>query len=353
MIRLAISAAIGLAATATASPLQSAVVAAFEGDRELKVIEQDLDRLLAEATGDALAGARLRAGEELAARGEFESARDQLRAADLAARAPEFKSTARFNLGQVLYREALTALTPEGAAPPDLEAVQRLLRDAAEAFRAVLEVAPGDAEAARNVERVRRLASRVDQARQEAQEKADQLREQAEKLDELADRQQDEANENAGLDQMPERARQDQNQISEQTQQAQQQSAQNPEPNEQAQQAMESAAEAQRQAQRQLNRGDQEAAADAQQQAAEQLRRAAEALREQADRQEGKPQGQPEPQPGDEQQPEQPEPSEEESQSPDDRIAEWLFDREQRQREERDRQIRAIMGRPVPVEKDW
>lgn len=42
---------------------------------------------------------------------------------------------------------------------------------------------------------------------------------------------------------------------------------------------------------------------------------------------------------------------EEESES--DRISDWLLEREERQREQRDRQLRALRGRPVPVERDW
>lgn len=309
--------------------------------------------------GDALARLRLHAGTRLVERGQLEPAAELFRAGDLAGGDARFRAVARHNLAQVRFRQAVDLLNPGGAAPPDLSGVIARLRESASAFRAAIDADPADAESARNLERVRRMIMQVEQARDEARRQEEKAEQQADELDRLAARQQAEAAQNQSLNQMPQQARRDQEQISQETQRLREQMENQPADQEQqspnAQNEMQAAAEAQRRAEDALSRGEQQEAAEHQREAAEHLREAAQRLREQAGSQSNQDDAQPEsnPEQGEQGQPQDQPPTENEGDSRDDRLTDWLFDRERRQREERDRQLRALIGRPAPVEKDW
>jgi tetratricopeptide (TPR) repeat protein len=307
--------------------------------------------------GDALARQRLHAGARHVERGQLEPAADLFRLGDLAGADARLRNAARHNLAQVRFRQATDLLNPGGAAPPDLSGVIARLRESASAFRAAIEADPADAESARNLERVRRMITQVEQARDEARRQEEKAEQQADELDQLAARQQAEAAQNQALNQVPQQARGDQDQISRETQRLREQMENQPADQEQQtpnpQDAMEAAEEAQRRAEDALARGEQQEAAEHQREAAEHLREAAQRLRDQAGSPSNQDDAQPEnnPEQGDPGQ-DQP-PTENEGESRDDRLTDWLFDRERRQREERDRQLRALIGRPAPVEKDW
>lgn len=308
--------------------------------------------------GEALARLRLHAGSRLVERGHLEPAAELFRLGDLTGPDAALRAVARHNLAQVRFRQAVDLLNPGGAAPPDLSGVIARLRESASAFRAAIEADPADAESARNLERVRRMIAQVEQARDQARREQEQAEQQADQLDQLAARQQAEAAQNQALDQMPQQARRDQDQISEETRRLQEQMEDRPPEQDQqptAQDATRAAAEAQRRAEEALSRGEQQEAAEHQREAAEHLREAAQRLRDQARPQPQQDNAQPEnnPEQGEQGQPQDQPPTETEGESRDDRLTDWLFDRERRQREERDRQLRALIGRPAPVEKDW
>lgn len=308
-----------------------------------------------EARGDKLARAHLDAASALAETGAHEEAAEHCRRADTSARSDAVRTLARFNLGQLRYRMAVKAMTPPEGAAPDLDTARSQLHASASAFRAALDTDPNDNEAARNVERVRRLISHIEQMQQQAAEQARQLREQADRLDELADRQQAESIQNDRQTQDTEQARQDQGRLNDETQQLREQMQQQAQAGDEALDALDRAIQQQQQAADQLDQDNRADASESQRNATEALREAARNLREQADQQG-------EPQPSDQDQGEQnqqgepglnDQPGEEDGPSRDDQIADWLLDREQRQREQLDRQRRAILARPVPVEQDW
>ena len=195
---------------------------AGEGLTDEEGLAARLDALFADAIsagevgGDALARAYLEAADLLASRGEPAAAAASLREADLWAASDRHRATARFNYAQIRYLQAVAAMTPGegGGSGPDVGGAKAALRDAAGAFRAVLDIAPGDGEAARNVERVRRMIRAIEEMERRAREAADAMREQAEQLDELADRQQQESMQNDQGTQSGETASSDQNEIS-------------------------------------------------------------------------------------------------------------------------------------------
>jgi len=303
--------------------------------------------------GDVLARGYLEAAGLTAERGLPDVACGYFRDADVWAVSPDLRARARFNYAQIRYKQAVAAMSPTEEHPgPDVEAAKAKLHEAARAFRAVLEVDPDDAEAARNTERVRRMIGLLDEAEQQAKDQADKLREQADKLDELADRQQQESAQNEQQTQGRVAASKDQSDLSEETER-QSNKMQESDPGSDAKQRMQEAQKQQEQAQEQLEQGDPEGASESQLEAAKKLREAAKALREQANKQEGKPQEGESGEPTDEQKEQDGEPGEDEGESRSDRFSEWLLEREQRQREQRDRQLRSMRGRPMPVERDW
>lgn len=300
--------------------------------------------------GDGMALAHLDAAAALADAGRLDLAGAHLAKADLTAERDVVRVAARFNLGQVRYKLASAMLKPAEGGQPDLEGAKAMLRRAADAFRSVLDIDPGDLEAARDVERVRRLIGAIEQMQEQAKKQADQMRKQADQLDQLADRQQQESAQNQQQTQQPQQAQQDQSDINEDTAKQSELTQQS-----RAQQALQDAMEQQKKASERLEKGDQQAASESQKKAAEKLRESAQALREAADKQEGK-RGEQNDQKKQGEQGEKPDEKnndKQEGESRDDRLTKWLLDREQRQREHRDQQLKALLGRPVPVEKDW
>lgn len=160
----------------------------------------------AEATGDPLARAFA-----LTEAGEHEEAADAWRTVDLGASDDETRALARFNLGMTLVRSARAALDPvpapqtspgtpatqgasqqqsAGPSREDFERAIATLRRAAAATRAVLDVRPGDAEAARHVERIRRLIRETEQQRQEQQQQQQQQQQDGEQDEQQEEEQQ-------------------------------------------------------------------------------------------------------------------------------------------------------------------
>lgn len=355
--------ALAIQAYAGTEPTLRGTISAVRGEQlEPEALLERLDGVFKDAedegamAGDALARAYLDAAALAHERAMPDVAAAFFRDADLCATDPDLRARARFNFAQIRYVQAVGAMTPTEERPaPDVEAAKARLLESARAFRAVLDADPTDAVAARHTERVRRMIQKLDeiqqQARDEAQQRADEMREQADRLDELADRQEQESEQNDRGEQGQETASADQSGLNEETQQ-QSDEMRETNPGSDAQQRLNEAMERQAQAQQELQDGDPSGAAESQAAAAERLREAATALREQADKQEGEQQGE-----GDAGEPEdgeqEGEPGEEEGESQSDRFSEWLLDREQRQREQQDRQLRSMRGRPMPVERDW
>lgn len=331
--------------------------APFDGSAAIEGLDARFDAEIAAGgfDGDALARAYLDAGALAVEMGLSDAAARYLREADLWASRSDLRARARFNFAQVRYREAIDAMSPAEDRPtPDVAGAKARLLEAASAFRAVLDVDPDDGEARRNTERVRRMIRMLDEMEQRAQDEADKMREQADKLDELADRQQQESMENERGSQSQDTASEDQSSLNEETA-ARADEMRESNPGSSAEDRLQDAQEAQARAQEQLESGDPTGASESQLEAARALREAAAELRDQADEKDGE--GQPQPgEQGEPQESESPadgEPGDEEGESESDRLSDWLLDREERQREQRDRQLRAIRGRSVPVERDW
>ncbi len=343
----------GPSCLAAEPPLRDSIAGVLAGGELDKARIEQVEALFdgAPARGDAVALAHLDAAAALAEAGRPDLAEAHLVRADLAAGRDAVRAAARFNLGQLRYSRAVSMLKPEGEdARPDPDGAKAMLTRAAEAFRSVLDIAPADAEAARDVERVRRLIDAIDKMQEEAKKQAEQMRKQAEQLDRLADRQQQESMQNQQQTQDGEKAKQDQSDINNETKQQSEQTQPDA-----AKKALQDAMRRQQEASERLDKGDQQAAANAQKKAADSLREAARALRQEADKKEGKQgeQNEQDQQQQGEQGDQQKSEDQKEGQSRDDRLTEWLLDREKRQREQRDRQLRALLGRPAPVEKDW
>lgn len=126
-------------------------------------------------------------GLAFAGMGDAGRAAQSFRMADLNATDNTLRANARFNLARLRYDGAMELAQTE----PE-RAIEEL-REAARTFRAVLDVDPADAEAAKNVERTR-LAIRAiqEQLRREAEERQQrqsQMNEMAQQLQQLAERQ--------------------------------------------------------------------------------------------------------------------------------------------------------------------
>lgn len=322
-------------------------------------LEQQLDAQIERMTGPQLL---LAAG----ATAEFdaESAIDFYRTASLKTDRADVSALARFNAAQLFYRQSRDPVaTPEGERPPSPQERLPLLRKAAGAFRAVLDVDPSDAEAARDVERVRIEIAELEEELEQQQQDAEQMQQQADQLQQLADQQRRESEQTQQQSESQQQQTQDQQQVSEQTDQQQQQMQQNQPQSDQAQQAQERAQEsveqaqqAQQRAEQQLQEGNTQAAAESQREAAEALERAAEQLRA------GSPQDnteQGENQDGEQSEQEQQSQSENQDNQSDegepqqDQTVRYLLDREQRQRDARRQILQFRPQRAVPVERDW
>lgn len=305
--------------------------------------------------------------------GKFDEAAQAFRRADQGAANPELSARARFNLGQVLLKQATADATGEAS-----QTIARL-DAAARAFKSVLAVHPDDPDAARNVEIARRLmqSAQEQQKQQQAQQNTDakaaqdrqkdtgkaqrstddtskdqqstERQQNADKLKDLAQRQSQAADASQKAQQEQDAA---QRQAHQQQSQAQQERVNQDTRQERARQASSKdppSAEARDKLDRALR--EQQAASDALQQgdakSAEQHQREAARLLEQASQDEQK---------AAEQEPRDAEPREakpKDDSPPRDQTAAQLLDKERRQREARQQVLRALRGRPQPVEKDW
>ena len=339
------------------------------------------------------------AGRELYQAGDFAQAADRFRAADLAAGTPELSARTRFNLGMALLRQATAKPAPNQAAESpesvaiDPKQVLSQLEASVRAFRSSLEVNPGDDQAVRNVEIARRLMQQIreEQAKQQQQQgkdgqksdskdqngdpskqqdqdqqgesakdqEAKQRQEQADKLKDLAKQQSQAADKSkdAAEQSDPQKAqdasdasRQQQQDVNEQTKaQQEQMKKDSPEDAGSSKEALEKARKEQEAASKALEQNDpksaqkhQEEAAKALEQAAQSEEKAAQEAREQAAQERQNQQAQKEAK----EQAKQDKPKYDQS-------AAQALDKERKQREARQQVLRALRGRPVPVEKDW
>lgn len=325
---------------------------------------------------------------------------------DLQARDPALATAARNNLGYCLFQRAKAAAgeRPEQALP--------LFRSAASAYRAALDLTPGEANAAKGLELSRHWIKKLqDQQAAKGEQKdgnnsnsddqnsdensspspdeegsptrgkneknssADNSQERA--IRDLAQQQAQAADESAGKPERdgakpPSEMQERQKELSRRTRDAKEslkkpQTAppsakdENPpadrDPAEQhpkesdAQKALDEAAQAQNKAEKALSDGDTKSAAQHQREAAEAIRRAADQLAADSAQQEPEHRGGQ----SDEDTKEQSRgvPQLEQPKRELDPLAKQLLDREQRQRAQRQRWLRGQMTKPPPVEKDW
>lgn len=122
-----------------------------------------------------------------AALGDVERAKQSFRMADLNASTNELRANARFNLGRLAFDDAMSH------AQEDPKLAMEGLRNASRIYRAVLEVRPEDAEAAKNVERcrlaIRAIEERLQKQAEEQARQSERMQEMAQRLKELAERQ--------------------------------------------------------------------------------------------------------------------------------------------------------------------
>jgi len=332
--------------------------------------------LFAQAAGNpSNAAARFNEGVALAQQGKLSEAAECLKDADRRAGSTRLAARARFNLGQVLFRKAMAA---EKDKPAD---ALQLLRESAAVFRSCLDIDSNDADAARNVEIVRRRMKPLEdeQKRQQSQqgEKEDQnskdgaqkgdgqkennpagaeQRKQAEELNDLAQQQEAAAEKSKQAAQQPESQRSEQ----EQAEQARSQEALREQTSKAAQQAgeeqqadqIQQAVNEQEKASERLKENDPKGAEQHQREAAKQLRDAARQA-EQAAEQAEKQAAQERAEKASEQQAKAAQAKDTKDEKPYDQSASQLLDRERRHREARDRVLRAMRGKPQPVERDW
>lgn len=271
---------------------------------------------------------------------------------------PHLAPNARFNLAHALFKSAMAEMQPrtvnDQLQPGDLGKALALLRASAATFRAVLDVAPNDLDAARNTELVRRLIAQIQDQLEEQQRQQQQMQDAANRMEQLADAQQQQADQTRTTP--PSRSREQleaQQDLNEQTQQAASELEelldQNPELADLLQQAMKSQSDAMEELA--VSRTDR--ATPEQQNAADKLRAIAEALRQSADQQPQEQQDQSE-QPQQQQQPQEApnQPAADQPKSPEQRHAEQILEQERQQRRELEN-LRRMLSRPVPVERDW
>ncbi|MBX3379035.1 MAG: VWA domain-containing protein [Phycisphaeraceae bacterium] len=333
-------------------------------------------------------------GRDLFLAGKYAEASDQFRQADLESRDTELSARARFNLGQSLLKLAETKQPGEEGA----DQVRTRLEGAAKAFRSVLDVNPGDVEAARNVEITRKMLKdfeqqqekqkqqeqskddkpqdgdakdqkqdqkqgdkqdqkqggkqdQKDQAGKQSGKSSDEHQQNSDKLKELADQQSRAADQTkkaaeqqsaAEREKEQRQAKADQDKVNQETKQEQQRQELEKNSGEKAKQNIDEASKEQQAATEALKKGDEKTAEAHQRKAAELLNDAAKAeneAAEQAKQEEGKKQEQ------------NAKPKEQEPKY--DQTASQLLDKERRERDARQQVLRALRGTPVPVEKDW
>lgn len=340
------------------------------------------------------ADALYNSGRELFLAGKYSEAAERFRSADIASPDPELSARARFNLGQSLLKEA----SPQEGKPIDPAQTKARLKEAAQAFRSAFEAKPGDAEAARNVEIARRMLSDLEeqqekQKQQEQQQQqsdknqqkdaksgenqepqnqggdqqeqgdksAQQHQDNADKMKDLADQQNRAADQSKKSSQQKNseerqnerrKAENQQESVSEKTEQQRQESAQST--SEEAKKKLNEAQKEQRAASEALKQGDEKKAEEHQRNAAELLNDAAKAEQEaaqQAKQSHEQKQSKQDQQSAatkaeNKQQPKDEKPKYNET-------ASQLLDKERRERDARQQVLRALRGKPVPVEKDW
>lgn len=341
-------------------------------------------------------------GRELFAAGKFAEAAQHFRDADLQTTDAELSARARFNLGQALLKQASPPSGAPSSAKP--EETKARLEAAAQAFRSAYESKPDDTEAARNVEIARRMLKdfeeqqkkqeeqskneqskdgesneqnqdkskdqqkqdqqskggkqdQKDQGGQQSGDAGEQNQQNADKLKDLAEQQRNAADQTkkAGEQQDAkkrnderQKAEQDQQSVSEKTEQQQKESSKSA--GDDARQKMDAARKEQQAAQDAMKQGDDKKAEQHQRNASEMLREAAQAEQRKAD--------QAREQQAEEDKAKQGDPKEQgkdaQKQEPKyDQTASQLLDKERKERDARQQILRALRGRPVPVEKDW
>lgn len=325
------------------------------------------------------------AGRELFLSGKYAEAGEAFRDADRDARDPELSARARFNLGQSLLKLAAA----EAKADPS-KAIPKL-DEAARAFRGALAVNPNDTDAARNVELARRLMKDAQKRQSEQQpqsgendpknqdkntqdknnqdqsskngnpqskqgpqsqdkqsgqnnpdaqkhqDNADALKDLAERQSKAADASRDaqDQNEQAAKDAKTQQAQKDQRDVNKDTDQKRRSMDDGKDASQQAKEQLDQARKEQEAAQQALEKGDPKSAEKHQRQAAEMLKQASQAEQAAAD------QARQNAQDAKDQEPKR------------DETASQLLDKERKQREARQKILRALKGRPQPVERDW
>lgn len=337
--------------------------------------------------------------------GDLEQAQQLLQQVDASPDAGALAGKARFNLGRLLLDRVQQDLGSQATPSiPQLEEAVAQMEDAARLFRSALDIDPSDADAARNLELTRYAARQLREQIEKMKELQKQLQELADDLEQTQQDQQQESDQSEQLADQRQRERQEQGQPSEQSEQqtGQQESdqqdlsertdeiskrlddirsqmpsapdQQQDDPLQQAADSLEQARQQQEEARQSLERGDADEATRRQQEAAESLQSALEEIRQQqeqssqdaqsADQQDGAGQESAEDQPvpppptegeGGSQSGQAEHPLDEDlEQSPDDRTATELLDRERRQREAIEQYLRRMQRqRTSPVEKDW
>ncbi len=287
--------------------------------------------------------------------GDYPGAIEAYRAVDTSF--PHLAPSARFNLAHALYKSAMAEMQPRTVnnqlQPGDLGKALDLLHASAAAFRAVLDVAPRDLDAARNTELVRRLIAQIQDQLEEQQRQQQQMQDAADRMEQLADAQQQQADQTRTTP--PSRSREQleaQQELNKQTQQAAEELEelldQNPELRDLLEQAMESQSDAMEELA--VSRTDR--AAPEQQSAADKLRALSDALRQSVDQQPQDQQNQGEPQQQQQQQDALNQPATEQPKSAEQRHAEQILEQERQQRRELEN-LRRMLSRPVHVERDW
>lgn len=312
-------------------------------------------------------------GCALLEQGRPADAAERFRQADAGARDAAVAGRARFNLGQSLFRQAESAKEKEPG-----QALE-MLRQSAAAFRSVLEVSPGDAEAARNVEVARRLMKQVEdkqreqqaqqqkqqqeeqrrreQEQKEAQKQADQLRDLA-KRQEQAAKDSGEAQQSGADQQKTDELAKKQQELKSDTAKAQEQSKDGS-----ASDQLKQAQDEQQKAAEELSKQNPGAAREHQEKAAKLLDQAAKEAEQrvnQAREQQGKDQkeqrakaDQPKDDKGEQGQQAHQAKAEPKKDQNYDKTAAALLERERRLRQQRMPVVRAARGSGPPVDKDW
>lgn len=394
-----------IAGIAIASVLIAPIARAAPTDASTKIESKSSPVASSPEAPPLSADARYNAGRELFLAGKYKEAAEQFRDADVASRDPELSARARFNLGQTLLKQPPSDRASESKETP--EQVKSRLEGAARAFRSALEAKPNDAEAARNVEIARRMLQdfeeqqekqkqqqqkdqqskngdskdqkkdgkpedkqdqkdggqkdkdQKDQQGQQSGKAGEQNQQNADKLNDLAEQQERAADQSKKASEQKDagekkkeqdQAKRDQQSVNEKTEQQEKASEQTS--GAQAKEKTDAAQKEQQAASEALEKGDEKKAEEHQRKAAELLKEAAKSEQDKADqaKQEEAKQDQAK-QAEAKNQDKNAKPKEEQPKY--DQTASQLLDKERKERDARQQMLRALRGRPVPVEKDW